>query len=101
MTPLWADVVTAVLVLGGSIAALVGSFGIVRLRDSFQRLHAPTLGATVGTWALALATVVQASFLRDQPFFHALLIPAFIALTAPISTLFLARAVLFRSRDRS
>ena len=46
----WVDVVTAVLVVVGSLAALVGSFGLLRLKTFFQRVHTPTLGATVGTW---------------------------------------------------
>ena len=49
-TPLWVEAVTAGLVLTGALAALVGSFGVLRLRTFFQRVHAPTLGATLGTW---------------------------------------------------
>lgn len=96
--PLWVDAVTAALVVVGALAALAGSFGLVRLRTFFQRVHAPTLGSTLGTWAITLATAVQLSFVREQPFVHTLLIAIFIALTAPVTTIFLMRATLFRTR---
>ena len=98
--PLWVDAVSAALVVAGALAALVGALGLVRLRTFFQRVHAPTLGSTVGTWAIALATAIQQSFLSEKPFVHALPIPVFLALTTPITTIFLMRAAVFRSRLR-
>ena len=93
-----AEAVVAALALTGALATLVGSFGLLRLRGFFPRVHAPTLGATLGTWSLALATALQFSLLRGEPFAHPLLIAAFIALTAPVTTIFLMRAALFRRR---
>jgi multicomponent K+:H+ antiporter subunit G len=93
-----ADALTAALALAGALGALVGSFGLVSLRSFFQRVHAPTLGTTLGTWCLAGATVLQLSFAREQVFVHALLVPALLALTTPVSTIFLMRAALFRGR---
>ena len=98
--PLWADVLVAAFIVVGALAALIGSFGLLRMTTFFQRIHTPTLGATVGTWGVTLATVVQASFATGQPYVHAVLIAAFIALTAPVTTIFLMRAALFRARLR-
>jgi len=96
--PLWVDVLTAVLVVTGALLALVGAFGLLRLPSFYQRIHTPTLGTTGATWLLTLATALQFSFVREQFFVHALLIALFIALTAPITTVFLMRAALFRDR---
>ncbi len=96
--PLWVDLVAAVLVVLAGLLALVGSFGLARLTDFYQRVHAPTLGATAGTWALTLASALQFSFLRETLFVHALVIPIFLAITAPVTTVFLMRAALFRHR---
>ena len=96
--PLGVELVVAALALTGAFATLVGSFGLLSLRGFFRRVHAPTLGATLGTWSLALATAVQFSFLGGEPFAHPLLIATFIALTAPVTTIFLMRAGLFRGR---
>jgi multicomponent K+:H+ antiporter subunit G len=40
-------IISALLVIGG-IFGLVGSFGMIKLQDTLQRLHAPTKAAT---WA--------------------------------------------------
>jgi multicomponent K+:H+ antiporter subunit G len=93
---MWVDALTALLVVVGGLAALVGSLGVLRLGDFFRRAHAPTLGATLGTWCFALATAVQVSHARGQLFVHVVLIAAFLALTAPITTIFLMRAAVFR-----
>jgi multicomponent K+:H+ antiporter subunit G len=42
----------------------------------------------------------QVSFAAEQPYVHVLLIALLIALTAPVTTVFLMRAALFRARAR-
>jgi multicomponent K+:H+ antiporter subunit G len=96
----WVDALTAILVVTGAVTALIGSFGLLRVKTFFQRVHPPSLVATVGTWGVTLATVIQSSFVTAQPYLHAVLIPIFIALTAPITTTLLTRAALFRARQR-
>jgi multicomponent K+:H+ antiporter subunit G len=99
--PIWVDALTGLLVVLGSLAALIGAIGLVRLGSFFQRAHAPALGSTLGTWCFALATVLQVSFVAGQLFLHVVLIAVFIALTAPITTIFLMRAAIFRERLES
>jgi multicomponent K+:H+ antiporter subunit G len=94
------DALTAALVVAGAVTALIGSFGLLRVKTFFQRVHPPSLVATVGTWGVTLATVVHASYVTARPYLHALLIPVFVALTAPVTTVFLTRAALFRARQR-
>ncbi|MDB5850873.1 MAG: Na+/H+ antiporter subunit [Rhodoferax sp.] len=96
--PLWAEILTAVLALAGSLLALIGAVGLLRLPTFFQRVHAPTLGSTLGCWCLVLATIVYFSVKENSLSVHAVLIGIFIALTAPITTIFLLRAALFRER---
>ena len=97
----WVDVLTATFVVIGAVAALIGSFGLLRMKTFFQRVHPPSLVATVGTWGVTLATMIQSSFVTSRPYLHALLIPVFVALTAPVTTTLLTRAALFRARQRS
>ena len=96
--PLWAELLVSGLVLLGSLLALIGSFGLVVLRSFFQRIHAPTLVATLGIWCITLATIVFFSVKGGQIYLHGLLITFFVALTTPITTIFLMRAALFRER---
>ncbi|MFE8646849.1 monovalent cation/H(+) antiporter subunit G [Sphingomonas sp. NCPPB 2930] len=97
--PLWAEIVVGVLALVGSAMALVGSIGVLRLSTFFQRIHATTLGSTMGCWTLACATIVYFSARDGTLAVHALLISVFVALTIPVTTIFLMRAALFRHRQ--
>lgn len=96
--PLWAEILIAVLVLGGSIIALLGSIGLMRLKSYFERVHAPSIIATMGCWLIMWATFVFFSVSGQGLALHALLIAVFIAVTVPITTIFLMRAALFRDR---
>ncbi|MEJ7685815.1 MAG: monovalent cation/H(+) antiporter subunit G [Variovorax sp.] len=98
--PVWAELLTGIFAVLGAGCAAIGSFGLVRLPDFFQRIHAPTLGATVGVWCVTLATIVYFSVQGFSLFLHAVLIAIFIALTAPVTTIFLMRAALFRERQK-
>ena len=96
--PLWAEVIIALLVLGGSIIALLGSLGLMRLKSYFERVHSPSIIATMGCWLIMWATFVFFSATGKGLALHALLIAVFIAVTVPITTIFLMRAALFRAR---
>ena len=98
--PLWAEILTAVFAVLGAAFAAIGSFGLVRLPTFFHRIHAPTLGATAGVWSMTAATIVYFSVQGNNLFLHALLIALFVALTAPVTTIFLMRAALFRERQK-
>ncbi len=97
--PLWAEIAVGALVLGGAIIALLGSMGLMRLKSYFERVHAPSIIATMGCWLIMWATFVFFTATGGQGLaLHALLIAVFIALTVPITTIFLMRAALFRAR---
>ena len=98
--PLWAEIITAVFAVLGAACAAIGSFGLVRMKTFFHRIHTPTVGATAGVWCVTIATIVYFSVQGFSLFLHAILITLFIALTAPVTTIFLMRAALFRERQK-
>lgn len=88
----------ALLIIGG-IFGLLGSYGMVKLRDPMQRLHAPSKASTVGVAAVLIGAVfVGAS--EGSMGWHNLLITLFLLITAPVSALFLSKAHLFATVDR-
>lgn len=89
----------AVLLVLGSGFALVGSFGLLRLRDPMQRLHAPTKATTVGVGAALIASMLQGFLNGGTPSWHELVVTIFLLLTAPLSALFLAKTLIHRSID--
>ncbi|WP_280192702.1 monovalent cation/H(+) antiporter subunit G [Delftia sp. PS-11] len=96
--PLWCQALVAGLALGGAIIAFLGSLGLWRLSSYFERVHAPSIIATMGCWLIMHATWIYFSVSSHSLAVHALLIAVFIAVTVPITTIFLMRAALFRAR---
>ncbi|BCT33051.1 MULTISPECIES: Na+/H+ antiporter subunit G [Pseudomonas] len=96
--PLWVEVLVAVLLVISSVFALIGALGILRMKSYFQRMHPPALASTMGSWTVALASILYFSALKSGPVLHAWLIPILLSITVPVTTLLLARAALFRKR---
>ena len=92
------DMLVAVLLLASGGLSLVAALGLLRLKSFFQRMHAPALAITFGSWCVALAAILYFSVLSDRPALHAVLIVILLAITAPVTTTLLARAALFRTR---
>ena len=98
MLPLWAQVAIAILVVCGALIALLGSMGLMRLQSYFERVHAPSIIATLGCWSIMHATWIYFSVQGHGLAVHALLIALFVAITVPVTNIFLMRAALFRAR---
>ncbi|MBP7453033.1 MAG: Na+/H+ antiporter subunit G [Ottowia sp.] len=97
--PLWVEIVTAVLLLASAVFAVVAAWGLVRLKDFFQRMHPPALVSTWGAWCVTLASIVYFSALDDQPELHVWLIIILLSITVPVTSILLGRAALFRGRQ--
>lgn len=87
--------VCAALVAGGSFT-LLGAFGLVRFPETLLRLHGPGKATTLGLGGLLIASMLYFGGLGHGPSVHELLIAVFVALTAPVSTLCIARVALDR-----
>ncbi|MGD9774318.1 monovalent cation/H(+) antiporter subunit G [Diaphorobacter sp.] len=96
--PLWVDITVSVLALCGAVIALLGSLGLLRLKSYFERVHAPSIIATMGCWCIMHATLVYFTTTDESLGVHALLIALFVAITVPVTNIFLMRAALFRAR---
>ena len=96
--PLWLDISVSLLVLAGAVIALLGSLGLLRLKTYFERVHAPAIIATMACWCVMHATLLYFSVVGDGLALHALLIALFVAVTVPVTNIFLMRAALFRAR---
>lgn len=94
-----AEIVVAVLSLLGAGFALIGSWGLVRLPATMERLHGPTKATTLGLGALLLASVVYFRTQLGVWTAHELLISLFLFLTAPISANMIAKVHLHRLRS--
>jgi multicomponent K+:H+ antiporter subunit G len=96
--PAWAALPVALLVLAGAGLALTGSLGLLRFGSFYERMHAPTLGTTLGIGCVLAAWTLFFSALQARLVLHALLIAALTVVTTPVTLMLLARAALYRDR---
>ena len=66
--------------------------------DPRQPHQLPAIIATLGMWCIMHACIFYFSLLGHDMALHPLLIALFIAITVPVTTIFLMRAALFRAR---
>lgn len=76
------------LIIFGAIFLFLGTLGILRLPDVYNRLQAGTKATTLG----AFSSIVGAGLLKPEWFPKALIIAVFLLMTNPISSHALARA---------
>src|SRR6056297_1490052 len=91
---LFAEIIIAFFLVVSGIFGLVGSFGLIKLRETMQRLHAPTKATTVGVGGVLIASMLYFLLIEGNLSFHELLITLFLFLTAPITANFIAKTYL-------
>ncbi len=58
MTGSWIDWLVAALLVTGGVFGVIGNYGLLRLADPMQRLHAPTKASTMGLACVLLAAAL-------------------------------------------
>lgn len=96
LLPDWAALLAALLVLVGAGLTLIGSLGLLRFKSFYERVHAPTLGTTLGAGAILIASMICFSVLQSRPVLHEVLIAVFMTVTTPVTLMLLVRAALHR-----
>ena len=94
-----AEIVVALLLLASGGVVLLAALGLLRLPDFFLRMHSPALASTLAAWIVTLASIVHFSSRGGGLALHTWLIIIVLSITAPVTTIVLARAALFRRRQ--
>ena len=71
------------------------------MRDFYARMHPPTMGTTLGTGCVLIASMLVSSALVGRPVLHELLITLFLVMTTPVTAMLLMRAAIYRGGARS
>jgi multicomponent K+:H+ antiporter subunit G len=99
--PVWAALPAALLLIAGGLLTLIGALGLLRLRDFYSRMHAPTMGTTLGSGCALIASMLVSSALLGRPVLHEVLLTLFLVITTPITAILLMRAAIYRREARS
>ncbi|HKU13150.1 MAG TPA: monovalent cation/H(+) antiporter subunit G [Steroidobacteraceae bacterium] len=98
--PLWVTIPGTVLLALAGVTTLIGSLGLLRLRDFFSRMHGPSMTNTVAAGATLLASMLVSSAVAGRPIIHELLIALFVSVSAPLAAIMLVQAALYRNKAR-
>ena len=99
--PLVVAVLVSLLVVTGATLTLIGTLGLLRLPTFYERVHAPTLGTTLGLGLVLAASMVLFSALQSRPVLHEIVIAVFMTITTPVTFMLLLRASVLRDRAAS
>jgi multicomponent K+:H+ antiporter subunit G len=94
------EIVVAAMLLASGAVVLSAALGLLRLPDFFLRMHAPALASTLAAWLVTFASIVHFSARAGHLSLHVWLIIVLLSITAPVTTMVLGRAALFRERVR-
>lgn len=96
MLPWWAALPVALLLVLGGLITLIGTLGLLRMPSFYQRIHAPAITVTLGAGCLLVASMVTFSVTQSRPVIHEVLIGLFMLMTAPVVTMLIMRAAVYR-----
>jgi multicomponent K+:H+ antiporter subunit G len=96
--PLWVTIPGSLLLVAAGLLVLIAGIGLLRLPDFFARMHPPTMGTSLGTGCVLIASMLVSSALLGRPVVHELLITLFVIVTSPVTAMLLVRAGRHRHR---
>ncbi len=96
--PIWLAIIIAILLIISGIVTIIGSFGLLNLKTFYERMHAPTMGMTLGVFCVVISATIMASFLQSRPIVHEILICVFLVLTAPVTAILLMQSAIHRNK---
>lgn len=86
------SLIAAALIVLSGIITFTGTLGLLRLRHFYSRMHAPTLGNTLGVFCMLIAVALVMSISHKQILVHPLIITALLIITSPVTAILLMRA---------
>lgn len=98
--PAWVLLPASLLLMLGGLLTVLGSLGLIRMRTFYERMHPPSMGNTLGTGCVLIASLLISSALAGRPVVHELLITVFIVTSSPITAQLVMRAALHREQGR-
>ncbi|MBL4808040.1 MAG: Na+/H+ antiporter subunit G [Rhodobacteraceae bacterium] len=94
---IFAEIAISFFIVLGGIFGLAGSFGLVKLTNTMQRLHAPTKATTLGVGGVLIGSMIYFWATDGVISFHELMITLFLFLTAPVTANFISKAYMLEN----
>lgn len=99
--PFWIAIPAALLLVISGLLALAGSVGLLRFSNFYPRVHAPTLGNTMGIGCVLFCLILLASWTEQRLVVHVLVISVLLILVSPVTAILLMKAALRRDARKA
>lgn len=83
------QLLSAILLISGTLLMLIAAIGILRLKDPLQRMHSSTKAGTLGTILLVSGVLLGTD---NPPLSNGVLVMLFLMFTLPLAAQLLGRA---------
>lgn len=100
MLPLWVSLPAALLLILSGILTLTSSVGLLRFKRFYPRMHAATLGNTMGVGLVLFASILVSSSIEGHVVIHQILITFLLIIASPVTAVLLMQAGLRRDARR-
>lgn len=94
--PAWAALPVSLLLILGASIVLIGALGLLRLPSFYQRIHGPAITITLGAGCILIASMVYFTVSQARLVFHEVIISVFLLMTAPVVSMLIMRAAVYR-----
>ena len=94
--PFWIAIPAAAFLVLSGVIALTGTLGLIRLPTFYTRIHAPTMGNTLGVFCIVVASMLLSSYIEQRVVVHQLLITILLVITSPHTAIMLMRSAIRR-----
>ena len=94
--PWWAAIPVAFLLVLGGLITVLGTLGMLRLQSFYQRIHGPAITIALGAGCILIASMLYFTVTQSRLVIHELLISVFVLMTAPVVSMLIMRAAVYR-----
>ncbi|WP_455480714.1 monovalent cation/H(+) antiporter subunit G [Bartonella sp. B12(2025)] len=97
-----AIIITVFLILGSGLT-LIGTIGLVRFSNFYERLHMPSVGTYWGAGSILISSLLYSTLVDHRFVFHEVLLMIFLFVTTPVVSMLLSQVAAYRhySEDQS
>lgn len=94
--PAWAALPVSLLLIIGGCIIVTGALGLMRLPTFYQRIHGPAITITLGAGSVLIASMIYFTAQQSRLVIHEVIITLFVLLTAPVVSMMIMRAAVYR-----
>lgn len=94
--PAWVALPVSLLLIVGGCIIVTGTLGLMRLPKFYQRIHGPAITITLGAGSVLIASMIYFTAQQSRLVVHEVIITLFLLLTAPVVSMMIMRAAVYR-----